>query len=314
MTDDHFVFDILKTCEGDPDFKVHKFVLPAKKDWTVEKNWAIANPFIRECFESKGKRFSNVLQFYRDYLHRALVSKSEEHAFRRYLLGQYCGADLEYIPLEKIQVCGEDVYKDKKIRWALGCDYSITHDFTSVALVGWSQTQNRIYTKCWLYLPNIQRRRDSQKRVFTQWEQAGYLKIQNKDVLDGEQVASDVLSYLTEVGICPESICFDKALSGHHIEKFGGFKKSEIKMTAREMTPSIRELERVGCDGGLNLIGENACLRWQFGNIICSQKSKNYVLMDRLSPRQNIDGPVSITLGLKPLIENPQQNFVGFVV
>ena len=110
----------------------------------------------------------------------------------------------------------------------------------------------------WLYLPNTNRRRDSQKRVFTQWEQAGYLKIQNKDVLDGEQVASDVLSYLTEVGICPESICFDKALSGHHIEKFAGFKKSEIKMTAREMTPSIRELERVGCDGGLNLIGENA--------------------------------------------------------
>ena len=87
MTDDHFVIDFVKSCDADPTFKVHRFMLPAKADWTKEENWAIANPFLKEFFNSKGKRFSYVMRFYRDYFNRALKSKSEEIAFRRYLLG-----------------------------------------------------------------------------------------------------------------------------------------------------------------------------------------------------------------------------------
>ena len=310
LSDDHFSLDLLKSCDNDKSFKVHRFYLPAKKDWTNEKNWAIASPFLKEYFNSKGKRFAYVMRFYRDYFNRALTSKTEENSFRRYLLGQYCGADTEFIPNENIKVSSREVFKDKNIRWAVGADYSVTHDFTSVALVGWNQYENKIYTKCFLYLPNTNRRRDTQKRMFQEWERAGYLTIQKAEVLEGQEVADDVISFLVERGITPEAVVFDKALSHHHIEDFKKYKVSLVRMNAREMTGSIRELERVGADSGLYLLGENKCLRWMFQNVMVSQKSKNYCLMNRISDRQNIDGPVSVCLAMKHLLDNPKKNFL----
>ena len=250
------------------------------------------------------------MRFYRKYFNRALTSKTEENAFRRYLLGQYCGSDTEFIPNEKIQVCDESVYKNPHVRWCLACDYSITHDFTSVALVGWDHLANKIYTKCFLYLPNTIRRRESQKRQFEEWERMGYLTIQNREVLQGEQVAAEVMIYLAEKGVTPEAIVFDKAISAHHTQSYNDFKIELVKMTGQQMTTSIRELERCGADRGLHLIGDNKCLRWMFQNVIVSQKSKNYVLMNRQSPRQNIDGPVSISLALKYMVDNPHKKYL----
>ena len=310
MSDDHPVVDLLKSCDNDPNFVVHRFYLPAGKDWTDEKNWAIANPFIKEFFKTNGKRFAGVMRFYRNYFNRALTSRTEEFAMKRYLLGMYCGSDTEYIPNEKIQVCDESVYKNPYIRWVLGCDYSITHDFTSVSLVGWDKLANKIYTKCFLYLPNTTRRRESQKRQFEEWERMGFLTIQNREVLQGEQVAAEVMIYLAEKGVTPEAVVFDKAISGHHTDLYNDHKVECVRMTPREMTTSIRELERCGADRGLHLIGDNKCLRWMFQNVITSNKSKNYVLMNRTSDRQNIDGPVSITLALKYMVDNPHKKYL----
>ena len=310
MTDDHFVIDFVKSCDADPTFKVHRFMLPAKADWTKEENWAIANPFLKEFFRSKGKRFSYVMRFYRDYFNRALKSKSEEIAFRRYLLGQFCSGEQEYIDLNRIRECDEQVFKDTSVRWALGCDYSVTHDFTAVSLVGWSQSRNKIYVKPFLFLPNTNRRRETQKRMFETWEKAGYLTIQRKEVLDGEQVAEQVISYLSERNIVPEAVVMDKALSQHHIESFADYKVLAIRMTGREMTGGIRELERVGADNGLNFIGRNDCLKWMMGNVCVSSKSKNFVLMNRINDMQNIDGPVSISLAMKFFVENKPKQFL----
>lgn len=307
MSDDHFVIDLLKSCDADPEFKVHRFYLPTKEDWSCEKNWGKANPFIREYFESKGKRFHYVMRFYRSYFNRALTSKSEEHSFRRYLLGQYCGSDQEYIPAEKIKVCDDSILKQPGLRWAVGLDFSVTHDFSAAAVLGWRPGHDKIYVKPFLFLPNVQRRHDVQKHLFQQWQQADYMVIQNRDVLDGSEVADTVLGYLAERQIVPECIVFDKALAGPHTEAFKKYKTLTVKMTGREMTPAIRELERCGAAGGLHLIGENKCARWQFGNVITSQKSKHYVLMNRQSERQNIDFPVACSLALKFMIDNPKK-------
>lgn len=310
MTDDHFSVDFLKGCDNDKTFKVHRFYLPKKHDWTEPKNWAIANPFLAEYYNSGGKRFSYVMRFYKEFFNRAITSKLEEYSFRRFLLGQFCGADSEFIPLEKIKTANESVYKKRGVRWAVGLDYSVTHDFTSATLVGWSQSENKIYVKPFLFLPNVLRRIDSQKRLFQKWAESGYITIQNRDVLDGPEVSQAVIAHLIDNKITPEAIVFDKALAAHHIEDFKQFKCSEVRMTGREMTTSIRELQRVGVDGGLYFVGKNPCLSWMFSNVVVSAKSKNYCLMNRVSDRQNIDGCVSISLGLKHLVDNPRKRFL----
>ena len=220
LTDDHFSLDLLKNCKLDPEFKVHRFSLDSKADWTVEKNWAIPNPFIREYFDSGGRRFEYVMRFYRSYFNRAANSKAEENAFRRYLLGQFCGAETEFVPLDKLRICDDTVFSRPGLRISVGIDYSVTHDMTSAVVFGWDRPGNKIFVKPFLYLPNTTKRSDSQKVLFEQWQRAGFLKIQGRDVLDGDEVACDVISYLNKHSIKPEAIIFDKALSGHHIEPF----------------------------------------------------------------------------------------------
>ena len=311
LTDDHFSIDFLKSCSSDPNFKVHRFVLKAKEDWTKEENWAKANPFIAEYFNSKGKRFSYVMEFYRDYFNnRALNSKMEEHSFRRYLLGQFCSGENEFIDLNKIRECGDEVYSDSSVRWCVGADYSVTTDMTCLALCGWSQSKGKLFVKPFLYLPNCNKRRESQKRKLQQWEKAGYLTIQNREVLDGDQVSSDVIGFISERNIVPECIIFDKALSQYHIDAFKDFKTQAVRMSPMEMTRGIRELQRVGQDNGLYFIGRNDCLKWQFGNILVSEKSRNFVTMNRVSTSQNIDGPQAIALAMKYFTENKTKNYL----
>ena len=101
----------------------------------------------------------------------------------------------------------------------MGADYSVTHDFTSVAhLWGGIILLIRFTQSVFLYLPNTTRRRESQKRQFEEWERMGYLTIQNREVLQGEQVAAEVMIYLAEKGVTPEAIVFDKAISAHHTQ------------------------------------------------------------------------------------------------
>ena len=187
-------------------------------------------------------------------------------------MGQFCSGEQEYIDLNRIRECDEQVFKDTSVRWSLGCDYSVTHDFTAVALVGWSQSKNKIYVKPFLFLPNTNRRRETQKRMFETWEKAGYLTIQRKEVLDGEQVAEQVISYLSERNIVPEAVIMDKALSQHHIESFADYNVQAIRMTGREMTGGIRELERVGADNGLHFIGRNDCFKMDVWQCDCVTK------------------------------------------
>ena len=227
------------------------------------------------------------MNYYRQKFRLALDSKSQEISFRWLLLGQGISANaLEYIPIGKVQVANESVYKRKDLRWSVG---------------------DELFIKPFLYLPNALGRNKVQKRQFNNWHKAGYIYLQNNEVLDPNEVINDFYSFVKETGIRLEAVIFDKSLSQHYWEAFKDFKIEKIVMTGREMSGSIRELERVGNASGLHLIGENPCYLWMLGNVIVSQKSKNYVLMNRSHPTYNIDGPVATSLGLKWLIENKRK-------
>ena len=74
------------------------------------------------------------------------------------------------------------------------------------------------------------------------------------------------------------------------------------------MTSAIREIERCGHDSGIYFVGEkmNDCVKWQWGNIQVSHKSRGFCLMDRISLRMNIDNPVSCSLAMKYFLDNPK--------
>ena len=309
-TPDHFVFPMLRAAEKDPLFAVRKYAVPLDKDWQSEKVWIEYNPFLKEWKRTKGKRFQNVMDNYRMLFRRSLETKDAEMSFRRLQLGQSISSNaLGYIPDEKIKSVNNFSYKEPGVRWACGIDLSISHDFSCVSFLGWRERTDEIFLKSFLYLPNTHRRRPTQTRQFIKWADAGFISLQDKEVLDPNEIFDDVHKFLQETNIKLEGVQIDPHLASQFTEFFEkNFKVAKQKMTGHEMTKSIRLMERIGNSEGLRLIGENPAVRWQFSNVICSQKSKNYVLMNRLTDDSNIDAPVSASLGLKYLLDNPHKS------
>ena len=246
---------------------------------------------------------------YRMLFRRALESKQAELSFRRLQLGQGLSAELlGFIPLEKIKVAKNFDYKRKDLRWACGIDLSQSHDFTALSFVGWKQQTDELFTKTFLYLPHLNRRGSTQQLQFRKWSQAGYISVQDKAVLDPNEIFDDAYSFLKDKKIHIEGLQIDPSLAGHYIDFFEkNYKVAKNKMTGREMVQSIREVERIGNSGGLQMLEENPAMLWQWSNVLVSAKSKNYVLMDKSSDAQNIDGPVSISLALKFLMDRPKR-------
>ena len=313
---DHFVVPMIRACEKDPNFIVQKHALPLEDDWHSEENWIKTNPFLQEWKRTKGKRFQNVMDNYRMLYRRALETKGAELSFRRLQLGQSLSAhELKFIDISKIKSVPDFDFSRKDLRWSLGVDLSITHDFSALVFAGYKERTDELFVFPLLFLPNTQRRTPVQKRQFEKWAEAEYIFLQNTEVLDPNQIFHIVTEFLKETKIKLSGVQIDPNLSDQFLGFFEkNFKVAKQKNTATEMTKSIRLLERIGNSGGLKLIGENPAVLWMFQNVIVSQKSKHYILMDRIHQRQNIDVAVATSLALKYLIDNPLKKPLIFTV
>lgn len=311
---EHFVIPLLKECEKDPDFFVKKFSADPKLDPFDPQTWARANPFIAEYFKSKNKRFSNVFSYYKKQAALAKASKQKEISYRRLLLGQGVSAShTEWFDTSLIKAAGESVYNRDDLRWAVGIDLSAVKDFTALSFIGYSDNEE-LFTKTFLYLPNLKKRKETQKKQFLLWEKQGFIKIQRKDVTDKEQIISDFKNFIHKYNIKPEAVIFDPALASHYYEDFKKYNPQTVYYSGRQMTASIREVERIGTAGKLYVIGKNPAILWQFKNCIVSQKSKGFCLLNRLSDHYSIDAAVAITLGMKYILDNPKKTYGAFYV
>ena len=309
---DHWVLPMLRAAQKDSSFIVQNHSLPLDEDWQKESNWIKINPFLKEWRRTKGKKFQNVMDNYRMLYRRGLETKESELSFRRLGLGQSLSSnEMQYIDVSKIKsVALEDFdFGRKDLTWSIGADISQVHDFSAISFCGYKPITEELFVFPMLFLPNANKRTPSQKRQFQKWAQSGYIYLQNNEVINPNLIFSEVTDFLNETKIKVTGVQLDPNLADQFVSFFEkNFPVAKQKNTGAEMTKSIRLLERVGNAGSLKVIGENPCVLWMYQNVICSQKSKNYVLLNRITPRQNIDSVVATALGLKYQLDNPNAN------
>lgn len=309
----HPVLSMLKASENDPDCYVKKFCAGIKDDWESEKTWRI-NPFIDRYF--KTGEFDHV---YKDYKKKAKVArenKEKEISFRRLLLGQGISVKAqEFIPVEKIKDIPDsmDIYNNQSLRLAFGIDLSAVRDATALSAVFYNEDTEDLFIKPFIYYPNVEKRRASEKLKLRRWHDKGFIKIQDKPVTDKGQIVSDFQNFIYKYGLSPEAISFDPALASHWYEDFREYNPKKVHYSGREMTGSIRELQRIGVSGKLHVLGGNEATRWQFNNCLVSEKSKNYCLLDRATVQQSIDFPVATAIGFKHILDNKKSATEGFI-
>lgn len=302
-----FVIPMMRGFQKDKDFIVKKFCAPKDADPFNPQSWR-CNPFIDAYFK-KGKKFANVYNAYAKRAEMAKQSKKSLLEFKRLYLGMTVVGDLDFIPLDRIKfIDPKEANKAKGFRWACGIDCSVSFDFTALSFVGWNQNTDQLLVTSFLYLPNTDKRAPSQKKIFQGWDTEGHIRIQNKSVLDFNEVIEDFFAFVKETKIKPERVVFDPALSSHYWESFAPFKPEKIKMTGRNMAPGISELERIGYASGLQFIGpENPAFLWQFENVSLKTSQRNYLTLNKESRHDNIDLVDSICLPLVWMLENKKR-------
>ena len=311
----HWMIPLMRSFEKDKkNWAVFKFAIKQSDDWhNKRKVWSKANPFIKQYYKTNRKEFANVFQHYKEGYREALENKGNEIEFRSKFLGQSISADaLQFIDIKKIKIAKDFDWGRKDLVWSCGIDTSISHDMSSVSFCGYKVETDELFTYSNVYLPNLNRRQSTQRKVFQSWHDSGHLVIQDKEVLDWNMLLDDLVSFIKETKIKLTAIQLDPALAGHYQDTLKkNFKVSAERMTGRAMVQSIRQLERIGESGGLYLINEdNPAVKWAFSNVVISQTSRNYLLMNRVSRDNNIDPAVSICLALKYQLDNPRKKYI----
>lgn len=308
----HWSSEYIKTLKGDPDWTFFDYSAPLKADVYSEEAKSQANPFYKAYAETKNPHLKSVYDFVNKEAERAKKSSENLVVYRRFQLGQRVSAKAyQWVDVSDIKIADEKVFEDKTLRPILAFDLALSNDFCACLLCLFNENTEDIYLYPFLHLANTNNRPPTQKLRLENWSEQKYITIQNRPAIDKDIFIADVKHFLQEKKITPEAHVWDRNLSTGWTKEFGG-EPELYRGTPAELAHAIRFIEARSKEGKLHFIGKNPCLEWMFDNPICSQKSKGYVLLDRVTWRDSIDGAVCAVMGTKYFIDHRRQTFVGF--
>ena len=273
-----------------------------------------ANPFYDEYVKTKNSLLKTVKEFVDEEAESAKKSAENLVVYRRFQLGQPVSSRIyQWVDVKDIQIASEKVFENKKLRVICCFDLSLVRDFCCCLIFLYNEKTEDIYLYPILHLANLKSRRLNQQKVFHDWSTKNYITIQDEEVVSKSIFIADVKRVLKEKGLTPEKYIWDRNLSTGWASEFS---KDPVlyKGTAHELSHAIRFVEARSKEGKLHFIGENPCSKWMFDNAVCSQKSRSFTLLDRVSVHDSIETAVCCVLGAKYFIENKRKTFVGFAL
>ena len=309
----HWSNEYLKTLREDKDWVFHDFSAPIKSDPYSEKSKCLANPFYNEFVKTKNPLYKGVFDFINKESEKAKRFGGESLiSYRRFQLGQRVSTQAyQWVDVSDIQIASPDILKDKSLRVILSFDLALTRDICSCVVCLFNENTEDIYIYPILHVANTKPRTPTQQKRFQDWNEQGFLKIQNRDSISKDFFLQDVKDFLKKNNLVYEAHVWDQNYSTGWTDDLGG-DPVLYKGTAAEMSHSIRFVEARNRDKKLHFIGANPCLSWMFENAICSVKSKSYTLLDRVTWQDSIDGAVCTVMATKYFLEHRKTGTSGF--
>ena len=313
---EHWSNDFIKGLKTDKTIAFYDFSSDIKKKISDESSWCDANPFVKEYIKTKNPLYKGVYNFYKTESKKAFESRDNELVFRRFLLGQRVSSQAyKLCDTANIQVASDEIYQDKELSVALGIDLSFKMDFTAFSFVFYNDSLETIFVKSFLFLANTKERASSLKAMFNTWDKDGHIHIFNKAEINRDETIGVIKDFIKDKNIKLSGIVADPALSKQwRLDE--SFKNIEyVVCSPRNLTGSIRYLEKTILAKKFFTIGKNPALNWMLDCSLVSLKHQGYCSIYKVSERsQNIDGPESIVLGIKHLTEKRKKKHISFVV
>lgn len=290
-----------KSYEDDSWFGII-FTIDEDDDWRDEKVWIKANPNLG---------VSKNMDYMRSHAKYAKEMPSALNGFLQKDLNVWVHSELKWMPMDEWRKCAgpltyaEILEKFKGKRAISALDLSSTSDLTAhVLLFPEEDGYFTVLPRFWVPEDNIAIRTRDQGLHYETWMRQGYIEATPGNVIDQEviieRIKQDAEAYnITLIG-------FDKWNSAGVVQPLqnSGFEMIEARQNSYEMTPGMKELERLVLKHKLRH-GNNPVLTWCADNLVVKMGPTGLMMPDKAKSREKIDGIVAVIMALCLWLRNP---------
>ena len=280
--------EILRGIKSQDDILCLIFTLDETDDWKDESAWYKANPNIG---------ISVKLDAMRREFKAALNDSRQEVNFKTKNLNLWVDAPEVWIKDENVKACSHGTSPDSLIgkQCYAGLDIASHVDINALALF-FPDIQGRPVAKFHFWIPEAKVSEKEERVDYRLWANLGYITITPGDVIDIEQLTTDIYEII-QLYQC-EGFAFDPAKAFHgviqNLQKLGiDDILDEYSQGIRSMSEPTKLIERIVTSSEIDFMN-NPIIRWMFSNVqIISDQNEN-IKADKRKSREKIDGVVAL--------------------
>lgn len=272
----------------------HVYTADPECDVLDETQWKYANPALG-IFRSE--------RDLRDQAEKASRMPSFRNTFRNLILNQRVASFATFIdPEEWRKNNGQPVPLSECVQVYGGLDLSSHLDLTSLVLVGECKDKlKHVYAKFWTPRKGLADREKTDKQHYSLWEEQGYLTVVEGATVDYEYVARDVAEWLSDLGITPNGIAFDRwraEIFKKAMDQIGlTLPLVEMGQGFKDSAPALDALETIILAGDMRH-GDNPLLNMCAINTVAVMDGASNRKLEKRKATGRIDGMVSLAMAV----------------
>jgi phage terminase large subunit-like protein len=269
-------------------------------DWKDETTWAACNPNLG---------VSTSLDFLRQEAASAKESPARENTFRNLYLNQWTEQAVRWLSMEKWEACGSPLPDlAGEPCWA-GLDLSTTTDLSALALAFPRDDGGfHLLLRFWVPRENLRKRARRDKVPYDIWEQQGFLKATDGDVVDYDVIRADINALKEQYNI--QEIAIDRWNAAQITTQLmgDGFVIEQFGQGYASMSAPAKEFEKLVIEGKLKH-GGHPVLRWMAANVAIEQDAAGNIKPSKAKSTERIDGIVASVMAVGRASTNAEQKW-----
>lgn len=170
----------------------------------------------------------------------------------------------------------------------IGYDLSETEDFTS-ACATFALDNGKVAVLSHSWIPKHKVEYSNEKIPYREWEEAGYLTIQDTPYIDYNDVFDWILKINEHYPV--EKITYDRANAfklNQELKNYG-FETEEVRQGAITLSPALKDLKEMFLDGKI-IFNNNPLMKWYINNVQLKMDRNGNWLPSKQSRYRKIDG------------------------
>lgn len=284
-------FNLLYTLDEGDDYMDYKNIAKANPNLGVSISESFIIDEIKKGIQNPAEAFNVKVKFFNIWL----TAKNYDEQY----------IDMEYVEkcLDNTISISDDRFKGSGVY--VGVDLAATSDIAAVSYMFFIDGKYYFFNR--YYLPRNNQNSILMNKKYTEWSKQGYLKLIEGNVIDYDDIISDLKLMAEQYHI--KLISYDSWNANQFA--IDGTKEGFYMLPFSQSTQSInrpaKELSRLIMKEDV-VIEDNPVTKWMFSNALVKEYGEN-IRIDKRNKNQKIDGVIAMITNLGGYLNSPNYNF-----